>query len=71
LEYKRKVKHQWLYEYFGLLELETWEQLKGRYEQEKLINIIRGIILARRAERQRIEHPDTANHRLRLVGKGG
>jgi hypothetical protein len=70
LEYKRKVRHKWLYEYFGLLDLDTWNQLKGSCEHEKLANIIKGIILAKRAERERAQHSVAANHRLRLVGKG-
>jgi acyl-CoA-binding protein len=39
----------WLYEYYGMLKLETWNQLKGKYQDERL----KGIIDAKRAELQR------------------
>lgn len=69
LEYKRKIKHKWLYEYFGLLKLETWNQLKGRYQDEKLKGIIKGVIGAKRTELQRARNSRPGRYRLRLVGK--
>jgi hypothetical protein len=69
LEFKRKLKHKWLYEYYGSLKLETWNQLKGRYQDEKLKDVIRGIIGAKRAELQRARDSRSGGHRLRLVGE--
>jgi hypothetical protein len=69
LEFKKKIKGEWLYEYYGLLKLETWQQLKERYQDEKLEGIIKGVILAKRSELQRARNSRPGNHRLRLVGQ--
>jgi len=69
LEFKRKVKREWLYEYYGLLKLETWNQLKERYRDEKLEGIVKGVILAKREELKRSRNPRPGGHSLRLVGK--
>ena len=71
LEFKKKVKREWLYEYYGLLKLETWNQLKGRYQDEKLKDILKGIIGAKRAELQRTRGSRPGRNRLRLVGQRG
>jgi hypothetical protein len=69
LEFKKKVKREWLYEYYGSLKLETWNQLKGVYQDEKLKGIIKGIIGAKRAELQRARNSRPGRNRLRLVGQ--
>jgi hypothetical protein len=69
LEYKRKVKHKWQYEYFGLIDLKLWNKLKGRFDYEKLSDILKGIIRARRTKLQRARDFQTGRPRLRIVGK--
>jgi hypothetical protein len=53
LEFKRKLKHKWLYEYLGLLDLDIWNRLRIRYSSEALVNIIRGAIVVRQARKRR------------------
>jgi hypothetical protein len=69
LEFKKKTKREWLYEYYGLLKLETWNQLKGRYQDERLKGIIKGIIGAKRTELERARGSRPGRHSLRLVGE--
>jgi hypothetical protein len=66
LEFKKKVKREWLYEYYGLLKLETWNQLKGRVQDEKLKDILKGVIGAKRSELQRARGSRPGHHSLRL-----
>jgi hypothetical protein len=69
LEFKKKVKQEWLYEYYGLLKFETWDNLKQSYQDDELKDIIKGIIIAKRSELQRARDSRSAAHSLRLVGK--
>jgi hypothetical protein len=69
-EYKRKTKGEWLYEYYGLLKLETWEDMKRRYQDaEKLKSALRGAISFTRAKLKSDGGVRSGAHRLRLVGK--
>jgi hypothetical protein len=53
LEFKKKVKHKWLYEYLGLLDLDTWNRLRNCHSGPDMANIIRGAVIVRRARTRR------------------
>ena len=68
LEYKRKVNHQWEYEYYGLLEMEQWLNLKGVYNEQTLVNIIKGIVaVSKGSKRKSTSNSQTRKHSLRVV----
>jgi hypothetical protein len=52
LEYRKRVSrtNKYDYDYYGILPLNTWDQLKGKYSNEKIKEILRGIIATKREE---------------------